>query len=112
MEWVGADTIPFEEMERWIELLPTDRGSLVSLLEVAKTLVRDLVITKIGMSHLDLIHGDLREDIIATASKLRLLTLLQRMDFLHRTLLDVSPLRGNANTKLALEAMMLSWAEG
>jgi DNA polymerase-3 subunit delta' len=112
MEWVGVDTIPFEGIERWIELLPSDRGSLVSLLEVAKTLVRDLVIAKIGMHHWELIHGDLREDIIATASKLRLLTLLQRMDSLHRTLLDVSPLRGNANTKLALEAMMLSWAQG
>jgi len=93
-------------------LLPSDRGSLVSLLEVAKTLVRDLVIAKIGMHDWKLIHGDLREDIMATASKLRLLTLLQRMDSLHRTLLDVSPLRGNANTKLALEAMMLSWAQG
>jgi len=112
MEWVGVDTIPFERIERWIELLPSDRGSLVSLLEVAKTLVRDLVIAKIEMHHWELIHGDLREDIIATASKLRLLTLLQRMDSLHRTLLDVSPLRGNANTKLALEAMMLSWAQG
>jgi len=112
MEWVGVDPIPFEEIERWVEALPSDRGDLVSLLEVVKTLVRDLVMAKIGMSHCELIHGDLREDIIATASKLRLLTLLRRMDGLHRTLLDVSPLRGNANTKLALEAMMLSWAQG
>jgi DNA polymerase-3 subunit delta' len=111
-DWIGVDTIPFEGIERWVESLPSDRGSLTSVLEVAKTLVRDLVIAKIGMGHWELIHGDLREDIIATASKLRLSTLLQRMDSLHRTLLDVSPLRGNANTKLALEAMMLSWAQG
>jgi DNA polymerase-3 subunit delta' len=111
-EWVGVETISFEGIERWVELLPSDRGTLASVLEVAKTLVRDLVMVRIGMGHWELIHGDLQEEIIVTASRLRLSNLLQRMGSLHQTLLDVSPLRGNANTKLALEAMMLSWAQG
>jgi hypothetical protein len=36
-------------------------------------------------------------------------SLLRRMEILHRTTVAV---RANANTKLALEAMMISWAEG
>jgi hypothetical protein len=36
-------------------------------------------------------------------------SLLKRTEILHQTTLAI---RANANTNLALEAMMLSWAEG
>jgi hypothetical protein len=36
-------------------------------------------------------------------------SLLNRLELLHQTILAI---RSNANTALALEAMMLSWAEG
>jgi hypothetical protein len=39
-------------------------------------------------------------------------SLMGRLESIHRTILAITPLRGNANTTLALEAMMLSWAEG
>jgi hypothetical protein len=38
-----------------------------------------------------------------------LASLLKRMEMIHRTTLAI---KANANTGLALEAMMLSWAEG
>jgi hypothetical protein len=43
------------------------------------------------------------------ATKWNLSSLLNRMEVLHQTILAI---RSNANMTLALEAMMLSWAEG
>jgi DNA polymerase III gamma/tau subunit len=76
---------------------------------VVKTLLRDLVIAKTVTNNRQLIHSDLLDEIEDTAMKWSLSSLLKRMDVLHQTTLAI---RANANTKLALEAMMLSWAEG
>ena len=111
-EWVGRRTFSFQEMETWAHLLPSDRESLVSLLEMAKTLLRDLVVLNTTGSAFTLMHSDLQRDLVSTGRNWTLPALLKRIDALHRTLQAISPIRGNANTQLALEAMMLSWAEG
>jgi len=59
-----------------------------------------------------LIHPDLQEAMELIVSTWGLPSLLDRIEAVHRTLRAISPITGNANTKLALEAMMLSWAEG
>jgi len=110
--WLGLTALSFEEMENWTESLPSDRKRLVSILEVAKTLLRDLVMVKTVQDRSKLIHSDLREEMESISTRWHLPALLNRIDVLHKTILAVSPIRGNANTKLALEAMMLSWAEG
>jgi DNA polymerase III gamma/tau subunit len=79
------------------------------ILEVVKTLLRDLVIAKTVKDNTKLIHSDLLDEIEDTAMNWSLSSLLKRMDVLHETTLAI---RANANTKLALEAMMLSWTEG
>jgi hypothetical protein len=56
-----------------------------------------------------LIHSDLLQDIAAMATDWSLSSLLKRMETMHQTIIEI---RANANTSLALEAMMLSWAEG
>jgi hypothetical protein len=56
-----------------------------------------------------LIHSDLLPVMEPMAVKWSLSSLLKRMEILHQTTLAI---RANANTNLALEAMMLSWAEG
>ena len=110
--WLGVKALSLEAMEKWAESLPSDREHLVSVLEVGKTLLRDLVVVKAVQDPSKLIHGDLREEMEPIAAQWALPVLLNRIDVLHQTLLAVSPGRGNANTKLALEAMMLSWAQG
>jgi DNA polymerase-3 subunit delta' len=110
--WLGVRSLSLEDMEQWAESLPSDRERLVSVLEVGKTLLRDLVMVKAVQDPSKLIHGDLREKMEPIAAQWDLSVLLNRIDVLHQTLLAVSPGRGNANTKLALEAMMLSWAQG
>jgi hypothetical protein len=55
------------------------------------------------------IHSDLLPVIESMATIWSLPSLLKRMDTLHETALAI---KANANTGLALEAMMLSWAEG
>jgi DNA polymerase-3 subunit delta' len=110
--WVGSSTLSFEEMERWADSMPSDRENLMMVLETAKTLLRDLVIAKIMKDSSKLVHADLQKDIATFASKLKLSILLNRIEALHQTLLEISPIGGNANTRLALEAMMLRWAEG
>jgi hypothetical protein len=110
-EWVAGSMTSFEAIDTWAEAQPSQREELQLVLEVAKTLLRDLVVTQVaGSSSGRLVHVDLREEIERLAGRWPLETLLRRMDLLHRTALSVSPLRGNANTTLALEAMMLSWA--
>jgi len=110
--WLGARSLSLEAMEQWAESLPSERERLVSVLEVGKTLLRDLIMVKAVQDPSKLIHVDLREKMESIAAQWDLPALLNRIDVLHQTLLAVSPGRGNANTKLALEAMMLSWAQG
>jgi DNA polymerase III subunit delta' len=111
-EWLGVTSLSFDALEHWTESLPTDRGHLVSILEMAKTLLRDLVMVKTVEDPSKLIHFDLRDTLELIAAQWDLSSLLNRIEALHQTILAVSPVRGNANTKLALEAMMLSWGEG
>jgi DNA polymerase III subunit delta' len=110
--WLGVKTLSIEEIERWVESMPSPREDLVLVLEVAKTLLRDLVILKVVGDGAKLIHSDLFHEIEALSSGWSLDALLKRVEDIHQTILAISPLRGNANTTLALEAMMLSWAEG
>jgi DNA polymerase III delta subunit len=56
-----------------------------------------------------LIHSDLLQMMESMATTWSLSSLLKRMEILHQTILAI---KTNANTSLALEAMMLSWAEG
>ena len=108
-DWVGLKSLAFEKMGRWIEFLPSQRENLILILEVAKTLLRDLVIVKTLKNEPKLIHLDLLQVMEPIAADWSLSSLLKRMEVLHRTTVAV---RANANTKLALEAMMISWAEG
>ncbi len=111
-EWLGKGSPSFGEMEGWIESMPSNREGLVLILEVAKTLLRDLVMLKVLGDGSKLIHSDLVDKMKALSSQRSLSSLLGRIERIHQTILAVSPLRGNANPTLALEAMMLSWAEG
>jgi DNA polymerase-3 subunit delta' len=106
---VGLKSLPFEKKESWVESLPSHRENLLLILEVAKTLLRDLVIVKTLKDGSKLIHSDLLQEMETLAPKWSLFSLLNRIEVLHQTTLAI---KGNANTTLALEAMMLSWAEG
>ena len=110
--WVGLKTFSFERIESWIESLPSQRDHLVLVLEVARTLLRDLILGKTLTDRSKRIHTDLLEEMEALSSKWTLPALLKRLDAVHQTIVAISPIRGNANTALALEAMMLSWGEG
>jgi DNA polymerase-3 subunit delta' len=110
--WLGTKALSFEEIEGWVESLPSNREDLVLVLEVAKTLLRDLVISKVLGDGAKLIHSDLGHEMGMLSSERSLSTLLNRLESIHQTILAISPLRGNANTTLALEALMLSWGEG
>ena len=111
--WVGAKSLSLEEKEGWVESLHSQRESLRLILEMAKTLLRDIVVMKTSMEGKGegsrLIHSDLAEELEEIAGKWSLHSLLKRMEILHQT---SQAIRGNANTRLSLEAMMLSWAEG
>jgi DNA polymerase III subunit delta' len=109
---LGVNAFSFGEIEGWVESMPSNREELVLTLEVAKTLLRDLVIMKVLGDGSKLIHSDLLQEIGSVASGLTLSSLMARLESIHQTILTISPLRGNGNTTLALEAMMLSWAEG
>jgi DNA polymerase-3 subunit delta' len=104
--WVGLRSLPFEKMAIWIEALPSHRENLLLILEVARTLLRDLVMVKVLKKDSKLIHADLAEEMKAVATKWSLSFLLKRIEILHQTTLAI---RRNANTTLALETMMLSW---
>jgi len=108
-DWVGSKSLSFQKMGSWVESLPSQRENLLLMLEVAKTLLRDLVIVKTLKKETKLIHSDLWQVMEPLAANWSLSSLLKRMETLHHTSLAI---RGNANTSLALEAMMLSWAEG
>ncbi len=114
-EWLGRKSFSFEEIESRVASMPTDRQDLedlILILEVAKTLLRDLVIMKVLRDGSRLIHSDLLREIGPLATEQSLSSFMDRLESIHQTILAISPLRGNANTTLALEAMMLSWAEG
>jgi DNA polymerase III gamma/tau subunit len=106
---VGLKSLPFGKKESWAESLSSDRENLILILEVAKTLLRDLVMMKTLKDRSKLIHSDLLQEMEVLATKWNLSSLLNRMEVLHQTILAI---RSNANMTLALEAMMLSWAEG
>jgi DNA polymerase-3 subunit delta' len=108
-DWVGSRSLSFERIGNWVESLPSQRENLLLMLEVAKTLLRDLVMVKTLKKGPTLIHSDLQSVMEPIATSWNLSSLLKRMEILHQTTLAI---KGNANTSLALEAMMLSWAEG
>jgi len=107
--WMGSKSLSIEEKEGWIESLPSQRENLHLILEMAKTLLRDLIVMKTSLEGSRLIHSDLSEEMEEIAGGWDLSSLLKRMEILHHT---SRAIRGNANTRLSLEAMMLSWAEG
>jgi DNA polymerase-3 subunit delta' len=108
-DWVGLKSLSFEKIGSWVDSLPSQRENLLLMLEVAKTLLRDLVMVKALKNGQKLIHSDLLHEMEPMATNWSLSSLLKRMEILHQTTLAI---RANANTNLALEAMMLSWAEG
>jgi len=108
-DWVGLKSFSFKKMGDWIDSLPAQRENLLLMLEVAKTLLRDLIVVKTLNKEPKLVHSDLLQVMKSLAEKWSLPSLLRRMEILHQATLAI---RGNANTNLALEAMMLSWAEG
>jgi DNA polymerase-3 subunit delta' len=107
--WIGLKSLSPERIGSWVGSLPSERENLLLILEVAKTLLRDLAMVKTLKKKANLIHADLLPDMEAIATEWSLSSLFNRMEILNRTALAV---RANANTGLALEAMMLSWAEG
>jgi DNA polymerase-3 subunit delta' len=107
--WMGLKRPSFENLENWIESLPSQRENLLLILEVSKTLLRDLIMVKTLKDDSKLIHSDLLQEMENIAPQWSLSTLINRMKVLHQTVLAI---KGNANTTLALEGMMLSWAEG
>jgi DNA polymerase III subunit delta' len=109
VSWLGLKSFTFEKMENWAESLPSQRENLLLILEVAKTLLRDLVMVKALKQGPKLIHSDLLPQMETLAAAWSISSLLKRMEILHQATLVI---RRNANTTLALEAMMLSWAEG
>jgi DNA polymerase-3 subunit delta' len=109
IDFVGLKSLSFEKKDGWAESLSSNREDLILILEVAKTLLRDLIMIKTLKDSSKLIHSDLLQVIEVLASKWDLSSLLNRMGVLHHTILAI---RSNANMTLALEAMMLSWAEG
>ncbi|NWG03943.1 MAG: DNA polymerase III subunit delta' [Syntrophaceae bacterium] len=108
-DWVGLKSLSVEKIGSWVESLPSQRENLILVLEVTKTLLRDLVMMKTLKEIPPLIHSDLLQVMEPLAANWTLPSLLKRMEILHHTVLAI---KGNANTSLALEAMMLSWAEG
>lgn len=108
-EWIGSKSLSPERIASWVGSLPNERENLLLILEVAKTLLRDLVMMKTLKKGPDLIHSDLAPLMGPMAAHWSLPSLLKRMETLNETALAI---KANANTSLALEAMMLSWAEG
>ena len=108
-DWVGLKSLSFERIGSWVGSLPSQRENLILILEVAKTMLRDLVMLKTLKKGPKLIHSDLVQVMEPVATRWSLSSLLRRMEILHQTTLAI---KANANTSLALEAMMLSWAEG
>jgi DNA polymerase-3 subunit delta' len=107
--FIGLKFLPFEKKEHWAESLSSDRENLILMLEVAKTLLRDLIMMKTSKDRSKLIHSDLLQKMEPLVLNWNVPSLVNRLELLHQTILAI---RHNANMALALEAMMLSWAEG
>ena len=110
--WMGSKSLSVEEKDGWVESLPShpsQRENLHLILEIAKTLLRDLIVMKTSVDGSRLIHSDLTEEMEQITREWDLSSLLRRMEILHQT---SRAIKGNANTRLSLEAMMISWAEG
>jgi len=108
-DWAGSKSLSVEKMGNWVESLPSQRENLLLMLEVVKTLLRDMIVTKALRKEPKLIHSDLQHVIQTMATGWSVASLLKRMEILHQATLAI---KANANTGLTLEAMMLSWAEG
>lgn len=108
-QWVGVKSFTLQEIERLIDSLPSQRQNLLLILEISKSLLRDLIITKISKDFSEWIHPDLSEAYKDIASQWDFSSLFYRLDTLQKTMMAIQK---NANTRLALETMMLSWAEG
>ncbi len=108
-DWMGLKSLSPERIGSWVGSLPSEREGLLLVLEVAKTLLRDLLMMKTLKKETTLIHSDLAAVMEPMVKNWRLSALLKRMEVLNQTALAI---KANANTGLALEAMMLSWAEG
>ena len=108
-QWVGLKTLSVEKMDRWIQSLSPHRENLLLIIEVAKTLLRDLVVVKTSKEGSKLIHSDLLDAMEKLAREWSLASLLNRIETLHQTILAI---RSNANMPLALEVAMLTWANG
>ena len=108
-EWVGVKSLTLEEIDSLIDSLPSQRPNLLLILEISKTIVRDLIVTKISKDSSELIHYDLSETYKVIASQWNVSSLFYRWEILQKT---TTALQKNANTRLALETMMLAWAEG
>lgn len=107
---IGEKSLSPKKMQGWVNSLPTqERESLLLVLEVAKTLLRDMLIVKTLREGSKIIHSDLLHQIKTLTSNWQIASLLKRMEILHQTTFAI---RNNANTELALETMMLSWTEG
>lgn len=59
---VGLKSPPFEKMEGWIKSLPSQREHLLLILEISKTLLRDLILTKTLKQGSKLINSDLSKE--------------------------------------------------
>ncbi len=111
--WLGIGAFTFGQMESWVESMPSeDLDALLLTFEVAKTLLRDLAVMKVLGDSTKLIHSDLSREMEALASQHSLSFLLSRLETIHQTRVSLVPDPRKPNTRLALEAMMLSWAEG
>jgi DNA polymerase-3 subunit delta' len=110
--WLGRRAFSFGEIVGWVDSLPSNWEDLVLILEVAKTLLRDLVVLKVRGEGAKLIHTDLLHEMEALSSERSLSSLLNQLESIHQTRLTLNPKPRIVNTSLALESMMLSWAEG
>ena len=106
---MGLKSLSSERIGSWVGSLPSQRENLLLVLEVAKTLLRDLVVVKTLEKGPKPIHSDLLPIMKPMVKNWNLSSLLKRMEILHQTMLAI---KANSNISLALEAMMLSWAEG
>ena len=96
-------------MRNILELLfqREERENLILILEICKTLLRDMLMVKIKED--GLINFDLFEDIKKVSEHWDLKSILIRMDLIHQTVLAI---RNNANTRVAIRALMISWNKG
>ncbi len=108
-ELIGSKYLTIEDMRNILEVLSQkdEREDLILILEVCKTLLRDIIMVNINGN--DLINFDLLNNIRKVSQNWDLKSLIKRIDLIHQTIFAI---RNNANTKLALKALMISWNRG